>query len=250
MLDIDNLNVAIGGKEILKNVSFSLAKSQNLLVLGANGAGKSTLAKAMCAILSSKCVSMDGKIVSAMSPKQRARLINYVPPKLESFEEEITALDFLLLGFFWRKSRFEPISKEEKGEALGLLERFGLLSLSGERIGGLSSGERQSLLILQAALQKSAVTIFDEPISNIDVTRGQTLFSALFTNELFLQKIVITHDLQFAYSLGFDALYLKDGRVDFFGSKERFFELGELAKRFGDRVSRFDGGVVINYAKI
>lgn len=250
MLVCDNLSVSFGDKEILKNVSFSLAKSQNLLILGENGAGKSTLAKALCSLTPSNSISLFERELSHIPPKERAALINYVPPKLESYDEDITLMEYLQMGYFSRKKKFEPTLPCETEAALGLLCGFGLEDLAHKRLQTLSSGEKQTAMILQAAIQNSAITIFDEPIANIDAVRTQTLFSLLSSDDVFLQKIVITHDLHFAFSLGFDVLFLKGGRREFFGSCEEFFDEDELKKRFGGSVQKCELGVVTNYAKL
>jgi iron complex transport system ATP-binding protein len=103
---------------------------------------------------------------------------------------------------------------------------------------------------MQAAVQDSAITIFDEPIANVDIARSQTLFDALLRDAIFKNKIVITHDLHFAFSLGFDVLYLKSGEIEFFGESGEFFGELSLKKRFGERIVKSLNGVYTNYAKI
>lgn len=251
MLKCDNLSVAIGQKEILKNISFELGEGQNLLILGENGAGKSTLAKALCSLL--KCsgdISLFGKNSHDISGKTRAKLLNYIPPKLHAYDEEITVIEYVLDGFFAYKNKFEPYTAQERAAAEDALNRLGILELKEATIHALSSGEKQLAAIAQAMLQNATVTIFDEPLANIDTKRSVTLFEILSNGAEFGSKIVITHDLHFAYSLGFDILYLSSGKVDFFGKSADFFARGELQKRFGSAVTVSKEGVVIGYAKI
>lgn len=251
MLICDNLHFSHGDKKILKGVSFELAEGQNLLIIGENGAGKSTLAKLLCGVLDGKGhISLFGQDSRRITPKERAKLIGYVAPKLSSFDEDITLLDYLLMGRFVYKNKFEPYTKEEIDEARGLLARFSLESLADTRLTSLSSGEKQLAMTLQAALQNSRLTIFDEPIANVDSARSHELFGLLASNEIFQNKIVITHDLHFAFSLGFDILYLKGGVAEFFGSSAEFFDETSLFHRFGGTVRKNDMGVFADYAKI
>lgn len=248
MLHCDNLCVRLDDKEILKNVSFGLSEWQNLLILGENGAGKSTLARALCHLVPTHGITLFGRNASHIPAKERSALINYVPPKLESYDENLTMMEYLLMGYFGQKKKFEPYLQSEKNAALKLLERFNFGYLADKRLCTLSSGEKQTAMILQAVLQNSRITIFDEPVANIDTAKTQTLFSMLKSDELFSQKIVITHDLHFAFSLGFDILYLCGGEVSFFGSSSDFFDTSELGRRFGSSVQRCEIGVVTNYA--
>lgn len=251
MLKCDNLSVTLGQKEIIRDVSFWLENGQNLLILGENGAGKSTLAKALCSLISCDGnISLFGKNTKNISGREHAKLINYISPKLHIFEDDITLLDYVLDGFFVHKNKFEPYTKDEYEQAKRALESFGLSKLLRERVRFLSSGEKQLAMIAQASLQNSRITIFDEPIANIDTKRAVTLFDTLLHNGDFHSKIVITHDLHFAYSLGFDILYLKDGQVDFFGKSSDFFDTASIGTRFNGAVRLFEGGAAINYEKI
>lgn len=245
----DNLSVDYGTKNILKNVSFTLKEEQNLLILGENGAGKSTLAYALCGLIKhTGNVSLFGLL--GANYKERAKLINYVAPKLADFDENITLLDYLLMGLFIYKKKFEPYSKKDINKALELLEMFNLQNLASQNLASLSSGEKQIAMILQSALQSAKLTIFDEPIANVDSEKSQILFNFLSSNEIFKNKIIITHDLHFAFSLGFDILYISNKRAEFFGSCQEFFNEDALLKRFGKNVKKCDIGILANYAKI
>jgi len=85
MLSITNFN-----NTILTEINFHLKNDENLIILGSNGAGKSTLAKVACGIIDSNSVKLFDKELNNLSAKQRAELINYIPPKLEIFDEYIS----------------------------------------------------------------------------------------------------------------------------------------------------------------
>ena len=92
MLKIDNYS-----SKILNNISFEL-NSKNLIILGPNGAGKTTLAKILSGIISNNNVSIDNINTSLVFGNQKTELINYIPAKLDIFDEFITVNDFLLLN--------------------------------------------------------------------------------------------------------------------------------------------------------
>jgi iron complex transport system ATP-binding protein len=232
MLKANFPSYKIDNKEILKDISLHLKDSQNLTILGSNGAGKSTLAKLLCGVLKSKnLVSLDGSFIEKLADKKRAKLINYIPPKLSIYDSFITVYDFLALGYHESKI----------GEVLKLLEieEFEKTSCS-----TLSSGEQQLLLVASALVHDAKITIFDEPTSNLDPKKTKKIFDILKSN-LLKQKIVITHDLQFAYKLGFPIYYIFEGRAEMFEDVEEFFDKTNLEKLFEGSVEKLGEDVVI-----
>jgi iron complex transport system ATP-binding protein len=232
MLKANFPSYKIDDKEILKDISLHLKDSQNLTILGSNGAGKSTLAKLLCGVLKSKnLVSLDGSFIEKLDDKKRAKLINYIPPKLSIYDSFITVYDFLALGYHESKI----------GEVLKLLEieEFEKTSCS-----TLSSGEQQLLLVASALVHDAKITIFDEPTSNLDPKKTKKIFDILKSN-LLKQKIVITHDLQFAYKLGFPIYYIFEGRAEMFEDVEEFFDKTNLEKLFDGSVEKLGEDVVI-----
>jgi len=251
VLKCDNLRVNLGGKEIVRGISFTLKTGQNLIILGENGVGKSTLAKAFCSLIDHRGdISLFGQDIKTLRPKERAKLINYVPPKLSVYDDDITLFEYVIGGYFAYKNKFEPYSTEEVDSVHAALRRFELQHLCDKRAQKLSSGEKQLASTLQAVIQNSRITVFDEPIANIDTARAGTLFGLLTDEATFQNKIVITHDLHFAFSLGFDILYLKDGVVDFIGPSAEFFEPQALKDRYGQAIGLSENGVFVNYEKI
>ncbi len=219
--------------QILKNISFELKPKQNLIILGSNGAGKSTLAKALCGI-SPSSVELFGKPLSSYSSKERTKLINYIPAKLEIFDEYITLNEYLDL------SRLHTLL-----ESKNLLKLLNIDALKNKPCQQLSSGEQQLTMLATAVLHNAKVTIFDEPTANLDPNKSRDIFS-LLKSGLFQSKIIITHDLNLAHRLGYDVLFIKEGKVDFFESSEAFFNASNLDKYFGSSVKRVEEFLVVD----
>jgi iron complex transport system ATP-binding protein len=248
MIRCNNISAGYGAKKVLENLSFELSEGENLVILGENGVGKSTLAKVLTGMVEAEGeIRIAGRVSREIPGRKRALLINYVPPKLESFETAITLKEFVMMGRFPYKGRFEPYHDEEAGEADALLAELGLEGCGGKRISELSSGQQQLALIAQAAMQQSAVTIFDEPVANVDIGRIRRVFGIIKNSSRFKSKIVITHDLNFAQRLGYRVLFLKEGRAIFDGSAAEFFADDSLAKHFGPAVRRTEKGIVVEY---
>ena len=229
MLKLNNYS-----NQILKNISFELKAKQNLLILGSNGAGKSTLAKALCGINPSS-VEIFGRPLSSYTSKERTKLINYVPAKLEIFDEYITLKEYLDL------SRLHTLL-----ESKNILKLLAIEHLKHKPCKQLSSGEQQLAMLATAILHNAKITIFDEPTANLDPNKSRDVFS-LLKSGVFQSKIIITHDLTLAYRLGYDVLFITDGKVDFFGSSEEFFNASNLDYYFGSSVKRVEEFVVVDF---
>lgn len=248
MVRVESVTLKYGETTILKNISFEVTAGENLVILGENGVGKSTLARALTGMLDSEGkIMLEGRAIGEIPHRERALQLNYIPPKLESFEASITLHDFVLMGRFPYKGRFEAYTPHEEQEADGLIAQLGLAGSEGKLIGQLSSGQQQLALIAQAAMQKSRVTIFDEPVANVDIKRVKQVYEVIKNSPLFATKIVITHDLNFAHRLGYPVLFLQEGGAAFYGSGDMFFSDTSLAKYFGGAVSKTEKGIVVEY---
>jgi len=219
---------------ILHNVSFSVERGENLIILGANGVGKSTLAKVLCGLLPSNAVKIDGIIPSQTYGEARAKRINYIPPKLEVFDSYLQVQEFLALAHFNQRLTIE--------EALAQLN---ITHLKTDPCQILSSGESQLVLTASALLHRADYTLFDEPTANLDPSRMKRLFTLLKHDTTLPSKLIITHNLDLAYRLGFEILYLEEGRVAFHGSSQHFFDQAHLDRRYGGSIEKINTHVVV-----
>ncbi len=238
MLKINLPFYKIDKNVILKNIGLHLRDYENLTILGSNGAGKSTFAKLLCALLKSeKVVLLEDKYIENIDAKKRAKLINYIPAKLSIYDEYISVEDFLAL------SECKQTSKAKK--ILQVLKLVGLQKHQKSFCTQLSSGESQLLLLSSALIQDAKLTIFDEPTSNLDPIKTKLVFDILKDEMQLNQKIVITHDLQFALKLGFKILYIDEGKGINFESVDEFFASSNLEHIFKGSVVRSGDNIVV-----
>ena len=229
MLKVSNFN-----STILNDISFQLQADENLLILGSNGAGKSTLAKVLCGVIPSESVELFSHKLHQLCAKERAKLINYIPPKLEIFDEYISLKEYLELSKLY--------SEFSVDEALSLL---GLEELQDKRCKTLSSGEQQLTMLASSILHNAKITIFDEPTANLDPQKTLRVYKILASDKI-QNRIIITHDLNLAYKLGYKILYIQDAKVEFFDSSSKFFEDKNLEKLFGKSLKRVDNYFMVN----
>ena len=219
---------------ILTNINFHLRENENLIILGSNGAGKSTLAKVLCGITNSDSVELFSKELRHLSASSRAELINYIPPKLEIFDEYISLREFLELSRL-----YSTLSIDE------VLELLDLSSLQNKPCISLSSGEQQLTMLASSILHNAKLTIFDEPTANLDPQKTLKV-SKILRSEKIQNRIIITHDLNLAHKLGYKILYILNGKIEFFDKNEKFFEESNLDKFFGTSLKRVDEYFVVN----
>lgn len=231
MLEINNYNSAI-----LKDISFSLKQNENLIILGENGAGKSTLAKVLSNLISNNNVKLFGENIDKISDLKRAKLINYIPPKLSIFDEYITLKEFLEL------SSIENIDNEKIEKIISLLK---LEKLENRYCKAFSSGEKQLLLLASSIMHNAQITIFDELTANLDISRLKEVYE-IFNSDLLKQKIIITHNLDLANALKYKILFIKDGKIEFFDEHENFFTNENLQKFYNNTILKLENHLVVN----
>ena len=225
MLRVENLSFGYSKKNpTIKNVELSLAKGEVGVVLGPNGAGKSTLFKNILGLLKPQLgsVNVDGKDMINISSKDRAKSIAYVSqnvemPMLSVYETILTSR----IPYY----SFAP-TKRDREIVFKTIRDFGLEHYMNKMATNLSGGEKQIVAIARAMAQEPKVIIFDEPTSNLDISRELLLQDRItkIAKENEVTILMAVHDLNLAYDMGDKFFFLKDGEVVAQGGKEAFNE--------------------------
>ena len=190
-MEVKNLTVSFGEEKVIDNLSFNLKEKENLVVIGPNGAGKSVLLRALLGI-----VPFQGEIKWKEGVK-----IGYVPQKF--LPEKNIPLN--IEEFF----KFKRADSEKIKEALKRVGINDLLILK-KKIGVISSGQLQRILIAWTLIDRPDVLLFDEPFSGIDIEGEETIYNLLaqIEKELNLTIVLITHDLSIVYKIADTVLFL------------------------------------------
>ena len=192
-LRIQNLSVKIGGDTILEDVNLHIHCGQMVALIGPNGAGKSTLIKS---ILGQQ--EYDG-IIAFSAPGMRHRKpprIGYVPQS-PSFDpgDPVTVAD-LFACCQSKRPAFLGLSSEMGDKITECLERVHGEALIHKRVGTLSGGELQRVLLALALEPLPNILILDEPLSGVDVEGQNDLMDMLdeIRKRFDLSILMITHD--------------------------------------------------------
>ena len=191
-LRVQNLSVKIGNDDILNDVNLHVHCGELIALIGPNGAGKSTLLKT---ILGQR--DYEG-VISFSVPGQRSRKakIGYVPQS-PAFDpgDPVTVAD-LFTCCMSKRPAFLGISKSMHQKILVCLERVHGEDLIGKRVGTLSGGELQRVLLALALEPLPNILILDEPLSGVDVEGMETLMDMLdeIRKNYDLSILLTTHD--------------------------------------------------------
>ncbi len=229
-LRIQNLSVHIDGDKILKDVNLHIHCGQMVALIGPNGAGKSTLIKA---ILGQR--EYEG-IIAFSAPGMRHRKpprIGYVPQS-PSFDpgDPVTVADlFACCQSKW--PAFLGIFPEMRDKTLECLERVHGEALIDKRVGTLSGGELQRVLLALALEPLPNILILDEPLSGVDVEGQHALMAMLdeIRQRYDLSVLMITHDFGMLRQYA-DKVVLIDHKILKKGTPAEVLESAEFSSVF------------------
>jgi zinc transport system ATP-binding protein len=191
-LRVQNLNVRIGEDKILQNVNMHVHCGQMVALIGPNGAGKSTLLKA---ILGQR--EYEGVIAfSAPGQRNRKMRIGYVPQSPAFDPGDPLSVADLFACCMSRRPAFLGLGKAMKEKVLECLDRVHATELIHKRVGTLSGGELQRVLLALALEPLPNILILDEPLSGVDVEGMHDLMEMLdeIRKEYDLSILMTTHD--------------------------------------------------------
>ena len=230
MIELTNLTCEFDKQTVLENISLTI--ENHLTILGANGSGKSTLAKSICGISPfSGEIKIDAQELQNISYTERAKLISYIPAKLDIYDNFILVEEFVLLGRFPFKKSFFDYSQDDKNIVMQMLEFLNISHLKSHTVGSLSSGEQQLVLIAQALTQQSKIIIFDEPTANLDPLNSKIIAENIKALKDSHQVILITHDLHLACYVDSSIMFIKEKSAELY--EREFFEDETLKELYG-----------------
>ncbi|MFP5021221.1 ABC transporter ATP-binding protein [Pseudonocardia phyllosphaerae] len=165
-----DLACGYGSRTVLSGITVGVAPGEVVALLGRNGVGKTTLFKTLLGLLPARngTVEVGGEPLAALSRRERARRLAYVPQGGDDpFAHRV--LDVVLLGrtasLGWR-----PVPGARDAEiARSCLDRLGIAHLADRSVSELSGGQRQMVLIARALAQEPGVLMMDEPTADLDL---------------------------------------------------------------------------------
>jgi len=201
MLKIENLSVSYGARRVLRAVSLDLQAGEVLALIGPNGAGKSTLVRAASGVIPVQAgrVGVNGDDLLALSAMRRARYLAVVP-QATSLPPAFTAWETVLLGRTPYLNFLGQVSTKDEEIARQALQKVDAFDLAERRVGELSGGEQQRVLLARALAQSTPILLLDEPTVHLDLQHQVALMEivrSLAHNDN-LAVLIALHDLNLA----------------------------------------------------
>lgn len=224
ILKVQNLKVEFNNHIILDDISFDVKRDSTLAVIGPNGAGKSVLFRSVLGL-----IPYEGKILWAKDVR-----IGYVPQKLAVDKDlPLTVLEFL----DFKEKKQEKI--EEVMAQVGFLKESSHIHndtrVLKTRMGNLSGGELQRVLIAYALLNSPNVLLFDEPTAGVDVVGEETVYELINKLKAYsdLTIIFISHELEVVNKYADSVLCLNKDKICF-GPPTKAIDKEVLEKMYGE----------------
>ena len=214
MLAIEDLRVALGGREVVRGVSAQLEGGALIGVLGPNGAGKSTLVRALLGLTPyDGRVTIDGASVADLPRAEVARRMAYLPQG-QALHWPLSVERLVALG---RLPHLGPLSRLQGPDRAAVAQAMALAEVEplASRIATeLSGGERARVLLARALAVEAPVLVADEPLASLDPEHqlhGMELLQAQARGGVLV--LAVLHDLALAARFCDRLLVLHEGRL-------------------------------------
>ena len=228
-LRVENLSVRIGSDPILQDINLHVHCGELVALIGPNGAGKSTFLKA---ILGQR--EYEG-VIAFSEPGQRSKKprIGYVPQSPAFDPSDPVSVADLFACCMSKRPAFLGLGKAMRQKVLECLERVHGEDLIDKRVGTLSGGELQRILLALALEPMPNILILDEPLSGVDVEGMETLMDMLdeIRKTYDLSILMTTHDFSMLPRYA-DQVVLIDRTVLIQGNPEVVLNSAEFSHAF------------------
>ena len=231
ILEVKNLTVSFNNEKVIDKLSFNLKKGENLVVVGPNGAGKTVLLRTLIGM-----IPFEGEIKWQENVNPHTKIgvgvkIGYVPQKI--LPEKNIPLSI---------EEFFNFKKVDSNQIVKALKSVGIndLSVLKKKIGVISSGQLQRILIAWSLIGNPEILLFDEPLSGIDIEGEETIYNLLsqIERERNLAIILITHDLSVVYKFA-DSVLCMNKKVICYGSPQEALTPQKLNQLYGGEIKLY-----------
>ncbi len=237
MIRCENLTAGYGKRQILKDITWEAETGKLTVVVGPNGCGKSTLLKSFMGQTAvwGGGLYLDGRPVSAWSPRETARRVSYVPQSRNDVSLSVSRM--VLHGRFPYIVYPRHYTAEDYRKVEWALEKTGISGLGDCLMSELSGGEKQKAYLSMALAQDAPVMILDEPTTYLDISCQLELMELLKgLTEEGKTVIAVLHDLAQGLTYGDRMLVMERGEKAAYGTPEEIFESGQLDRVFGLKI--------------
>ena len=236
-LHIQDLEVYFGRTCIIDGITLTAHSGEVLGLIGPNGAGKSTLLRtAACLVPAARGQVMAGtEDVRALRHRPRAQLLSFLPQDTQ-VAANFRVHDLVALGRYAHLSRWSAPGPDDTRCVDAALERAGVTTFAQRRIGTLSGGQRQLVMLAKLLAQNARIALLDEPVSALDIAYQLQVMRLLRTlAEDGHTVVAVLHDLNLASRCCDRLALLHHGRLHGLGAPQEVLTTDSIGTVYGVR---------------
>jgi zinc/manganese transport system ATP-binding protein len=246
LLRLDGVTVRLGGREVLRDVSFTIRPGEFTGLIGPNGAGKTTLLRV---ILGLQPVATGSVLIDGAPRSARDASIGYVPQKLAIDPDmPLRVRDVVSLGVDGNRFGISLPSRSRRARVADMLTAVGAERYADARIGELSGGEQQRVMIAHALISRPRLLLLDEPLANLDISSEQSIVSVLarLARAEGVAVLLSAHDMNPLMPVMDRIVYVAGGRAAV-GSTDEVVQPEVLSRLYGRHVDviRVHGRILV-----
>jgi len=234
---IRSLSVQFSGRKALSDISLSFSCGELTAIIGPNGGGKTSILKSILGE-----IPYSGKIDFCISSGKKKPRIGYLPQKIAVQKDSpVSVCDFLLLSEGYPLTWLR-VSKKRREMKIKQLEIVSAENLIDRRIGELSGGELQRVLLAASINPVPDILLLDEPVTALD-SKGIDIFYELICSlrkKFHMTILVVSHDIG-AISKHADKMYLINEKVITHGTPSKVLSSREFRREMGEVYFRLSG---------
>jgi zinc/manganese transport system ATP-binding protein len=233
VLKVEGASVSLGGRQVLDDVSFTVGPGQFTGLIGPNGAGKTTLLRVILGLQRSSAGE-----VSINGGTRRGTAIGYVPQKVALDPDmPMRARDLVTLGMDGHRYGLPLPSRARRQAVAEMLRAVNAERFADARVGQLSGGEQQRVLIAHALISRPRLLLLDEPLANLDLRSAQEVIGLLarIAREHQVAVLLSAHEVNALLPVMDRVVYLAAGRAAS-GTTEEVIQAEVLSKLYGHHV--------------
>lgn len=232
----DQIVAGYDNKTVVHGVSLEIPSNKISVIIGANACGKSTLLKTMARLIkpSSGKVSLDGKPIGQIPPKQLARVLGLLPQS-PIVPEGITVSDLVGRGRFPHQSWLSGWTKKDYEAVAEAMDIMRITELAHRNIDELSGGQRQRVWIAMALAQQTDILFLDEPTTYLDITYQVEILDLLtdLNRKRGTTIVMVLHDINLSARYADHIFALHQGRLASEGSPSEVITSELIKNIFG-----------------
>ncbi|MBU1612289.1 MAG: ABC transporter ATP-binding protein, partial [Proteobacteria bacterium] len=234
MIRLHGVSSGYPNRSVLDKVDLHIGQGEFVGVLGPNGSGKTTLLRCITGLNPFQGnISLAGRSISELSPKNTARLAASVPQHFQDgLDMRVDSL--VLMGRYPYLSPFGMYSDVDRSAAESAMDETDTRCFAHRRAGELSGGELQRVVLARAITQDTPILLLDEAASGLDMARKIEVFDLLSRKNTQGTTIVaVIHDLNLAALYCSRLVMLLGGAIKYDGSVSEVFTAETLADMYG-----------------